>query len=133
MDLERQERSHRVGCRDLRRTQTSTSSRSKEEGDPEAHTEPEDIADRAGVHKQTVLRYFRSKEGIALAFRQIARQKFRTGLLNPARTVLVLEYWPDGGLARDAHAVRTTLATEMSREAGLDPATASSPDSWQQF
>jgi AcrR family transcriptional regulator len=38
----------------------------------------EDIAQRAGVHKQSVLRYFGSKEAIALAFRQIALQKFKS-------------------------------------------------------
>ena len=53
----------------------------------------EDIAARAGVHKQTVLRYFGSKEGIALAFRQIALHNFKKGLLDPNRSIGVLEYW----------------------------------------
>jgi len=112
----------------------------------------EDIADRAGVHKQTVLRYFGSKEGIALAFRQIALLKFRTGLLDPARTVPVLEYWRTfveasarevterGDMVRYTQLVESEpglmaaslaihmqyeeiLAAEFSREAGLDPAT----------
>lgn len=112
----------------------------------------EDIADRAGVHKQTVLRYFGSKEGIALAFRQIALQKFRAGLLDPARTVTVLAYWRDfiaasarevterGDMMRYSKLVESEpglmaaslaihiqyeemLSAELSREAGLDPAT----------
>jgi len=117
-----------------------------------ATTTLEDIAERAAVHKQTVLRYFGSKEGIALAFRQIALQKFRTGLLNLERTVSVLEYWrafvessarevmERGDIVRYAKLVESEpglmaaslaiqmqyeelLAAEFSREAGLDPAT----------
>ncbi len=112
----------------------------------------EDIADRAGVHKQTVLRYFGSKEGIAMAFRQVALQKFKTGLQDPARTVPVLEYWRSfvetsarevterGDIVRYAKLVESEpglmaaslaiqmqyeelLAAEFSREAGLDPVT----------
>jgi len=117
-----------------------------------AATTLEDIADRAAVHKQTVLRYFGSKEGIALAFRQIALQKFRTGLLDPARKVPVLDYWRNfieasarevterGDMVRYTKLVESEpglmaaslaihmqyeelLAAELSREAGLDPAT----------
>jgi AcrR family transcriptional regulator len=117
-----------------------------------AATTLEDIADRAGVHKQTVLRYFGSKEGIALAFRQIALQKFKTGLLDPARTVPVMEYWRSfveesarevterGDIVRYTKLVESEpglmgaslaiqiqyeeiLATEFSREAGLNPST----------
>ena len=87
----------------------------------------EDIADRAGVHKQTVPRYFGSKEGIALAFRQIALQKFKTGLLPPARAVPVLEYWRS---FVEASAREVTERGDMVRyasaslavEGGLDPA-----------
>jgi AcrR family transcriptional regulator len=53
----------------------------------------EDIAARAGVHKQTVLRYFGSKEEIALAFRQVALHNFKKGLLDPSRSISVLMYW----------------------------------------
>lgn len=117
-----------------------------------AATTLEDIADRAAVHKQTVLRYFGSKDGIALAFRQIALQKFRTGLWDPARTIPVLEYWrtfveasarevtergdmmrytklveSEPGLMAASLAIHMQyeeiLAAELSREAGLDPAT----------
>ncbi len=112
----------------------------------------EDIAERAGVHKQTVLRHFGSKEAIALAFRQIALEKFRAGLADPARTVPVLEYWRSfieasarevaerGDIVRYTKLVESEpglmaaslaihmqyeeiLASELSREAGLDPAT----------
>jgi AcrR family transcriptional regulator len=110
----------------------------------------EDIAERAGVHKQTVLRYFGSKEEIALAFRHVALNKFRAGLLDRTRTVPVLEYWRTfieasarevterGDLMRYAKLVESEpalmgaslsihmqyeelLAAEFSREAGLDP------------
>jgi AcrR family transcriptional regulator len=60
-----------------------------------AATTLEDIARKAGVHKQTVLRYFGSKEEIALAFRQVALHNFKKGLLDPDRQVGVLEYWRD--------------------------------------
>ncbi len=55
----------------------------------------EDVAAKAGVHKQTVLRYFTSKEQIALAFRQIAMRNFEKGLTDPNRRLSVLEYWRD--------------------------------------
>ena len=55
----------------------------------------EDVAAKAGVHKQTVLRYFTSKEQIALAFRQIALRSFERGLTDPSRRLSVLEYWRD--------------------------------------
>src|SRR5216684_4727750 len=51
-----------------------------------AGTKLADIAAMAGVHKQTVLRYFGSKEEIALAFRQVALGKFKHGLTDPARS-----------------------------------------------
>jgi AcrR family transcriptional regulator len=60
-----------------------------------AATTLEDIAREAGIHKQTVLRYFGSKDAIALAFRQVALDKFKAGLLDPARKLPVLEYWRD--------------------------------------
>ena len=58
-----------------------------------AATTLEDIAQKAGVHKQTVLRYFGSKEEIALAFRQVALHNFKKGLADPNRRVSVLQYW----------------------------------------
>jgi AcrR family transcriptional regulator len=58
-----------------------------------AATTLEEVAAKAGVHKQTVLRYFNSKEEIALAFRQVALRNFEKGLLDPNRTVPVLQYW----------------------------------------
>jgi len=110
----------------------------------------EDIAQRAGVHKQTVLRYFGSKEAIALAFRQIALQKFKAGLLDPERKTTVLEYWRNfieasarevaarGDMVRYSKLMESEpdliaaslgihlqyeelLASALSREAGLDP------------
>lgn len=60
-----------------------------------AATTLEDIARKAGVHKQTVLRYFGSKEEIALAVRQVALHNFKKGLLDPDRQVGVLQYWRD--------------------------------------
>lgn len=110
----------------------------------------EDIAERAGVHKQTVLRYFGSKEEIALAFRYVALKKFEDGLMDPERRVPVLTYWRTfmeasarevaerGDLMRFNKLVESEpalmaasmgihmqyeelLAAELSREAGLDP------------
>ncbi|HTS50360.1 MAG TPA: TetR/AcrR family transcriptional regulator [Bryobacteraceae bacterium] len=115
-----------------------------------AATTLEDIAGKAGVHKQTVLRYFGSKEEIALAFRQVALHNFKKGLLDPNRTINVLQYWRDfieasatevarrGDLLRYAKLVDSdpaltaaslkiqiqyeeALAAELSREAGKDP------------
>lgn len=60
-----------------------------------AATTLERIAVRAGVHKQTVLRYFGSKDEIALEFRKVALRQFRAGLLDPARKVSVIRYWRD--------------------------------------
>jgi AcrR family transcriptional regulator len=111
----------------------------------------EEIAAKAGVHKQTVLRYFGSKDEIAVAFRQVALHNFRKGLLDPNRSVSVLEYWrafieaSAREVTRRGDAVRYTklvesepalmaasfkiqmqyedlLAAELSREAGADPA-----------
>ena len=115
-----------------------------------AATTLEDIARKASVHKQTVLRYFGSKEEIALAFRQVALHNFKKGLLDPNRTVGVLTYWRDfiaasaAEVARRGDLLRYTklvesepalmaaslkiqiqyeeiLAAELSREAGKDP------------
>jgi len=115
-----------------------------------AATTLEDIAGKAGVHKQTVLRYFGSKEEIALAFRQVALHNFKKGLLDPARQINVLQYWRDfieasatevarrGDLLRYSRLVDSdpaltaaslkiqiqyeeVLAAELSREAGKDP------------
>ena len=115
-----------------------------------AATTLEDIANKVGVHKQTVLRYFGSKEEIALAFRQVALHNFKKGLLDPNRTVGVLQYWRDfieastAEVARRGDLLRYTklvesdpelaaaslkvriqyedlLAAELSREAGKNP------------
>jgi len=115
-----------------------------------AATTLEEIANKAGVHKQTVLRYFGSKEEIALAFRQVALHNFKKGLLDPSRTSNVLQYWRDfieasttevarrGDLLRYTKLVESdpaltaaslkiqiqyeeALAAELSREAGRDP------------
>lgn len=51
----------------------------------------EEIADAANVHKQTVLRYFKSKEEIAFARRNKVLEHFAEGLHN--RTGTVLEHW----------------------------------------
>jgi AcrR family transcriptional regulator len=117
-----------------------------------AATKLEDIASKAGVHKQTVLRYFGSKEEIALAFRQLALERFRAGLLDPGRKVSVLQYWRNfieasarevserGDLVRYEKLLESEpalmgaslamhmqyedlLAAELSREAGRDPET----------
>ncbi len=110
----------------------------------------EEIAAKAGVHKQTVLRYFGSKDEIAVAFRQVALHNFRKGLLDPDRKMGVLEYWRGfieasaREVTRRGDVVRYTklvesepaliaasfkiqmqyedlLASELSREAGVDP------------
>jgi len=111
----------------------------------------EEIAAKAGVHKQTVLRYFGSKDEIAVAFRQVGLHNFRKGLLDPDRAATVLEYWRDfiwesaRAVSRRGDVVRYTklvesepaliaasfkiqmqyedlLAAELSREAGVEPA-----------
>ncbi len=116
-----------------------------------AATKLEDIATGAGVHKQTILRYFGSKEEIALAFRQVALEKFTQGLLDPARSMPVLQYWrafielstrevmERGDVLRYAKLVvsepalvaaslsiflqyENLLAVALSREDGIDPA-----------
>lgn len=115
-----------------------------------AATTLEDIARKAGVHKQTVLRYFGSKEEIALAFRQVALHNFKKGLMDPSRKINVLQYWRDFILASTTEVARRgdllrytklvesdpaltaaslkiqiqyeeALAAELSREAGKDP------------
>jgi AcrR family transcriptional regulator len=59
----------------------------------------EQIAEMADVHKQTVLRYFRNKEEIALAFRIQAIEEFELGLVAPTRKVDPLTYWRHFALA----------------------------------
>lgn len=115
-----------------------------------AATTLEDIAAKAGVHKQTVLRYFGSKEEIALAFRQVALHNFKKGLSDPNRKMSVLKYWRDfieasatevarrGDMLRYNKLVESEpalmaaslkiliqyeeiLAAELSREAGKPP------------
>jgi AcrR family transcriptional regulator len=70
-----------------------------------AATTLDQIAEAADVHKQTVLRYFRSKEEIALADQLRRLEEFETGLLDPARTGSVMAYWRDH-IARSARRVR---------------------------
>ncbi|PZQ58283.1 MAG: hypothetical protein DI570_18165 [Phenylobacterium zucineum] len=53
----------------------------------------DEIADAADVHKQTVFRYFGSKEEIALVFRIDAFEEFKGSLLDPDRTVSVIQCW----------------------------------------
>jgi len=53
----------------------------------------DEIAEAADVHKQTVFRYFRSKEEIALVFRIDAFEEFKESLLDPDRTLSVIQCW----------------------------------------
>jgi AcrR family transcriptional regulator len=114
-----------------------------------AATTLEQIAELADVHKQTVLRYFKSKEDIALAYQTRRLEEFKTGLLNPQRRESVVEYWRDhvrrsaqnltarGGvetyqfidsdprlLAHSIaieHQYQELISEALSREAGVDP------------
>jgi AcrR family transcriptional regulator len=114
-----------------------------------AATTLEQIAEAADVHKQTVLRYFKSKEDIALAYQTRRFEAFKAGLLDPQRRESVIEYWRDhvrrsaeGLIARGgiethkfidtdprllAHAVsierqyQALISEALSREAGVDP------------
>lgn len=112
----------------------------------------EEIADAANVHKQTVLRYFATKEDIALVYRQIALEEFKSALLDPARKVSVIQCWRDhvvmtanrvaqrGDFFRYSELIHSDLklfgaslrieimheeliARALSEEAGVDPAT----------
>lgn len=56
-------------------------------------TTVEEIAEAANIHKQTVLRYFSSKEEIALAFRMEAFEELRRSLDDPGRTDSVITTW----------------------------------------
>lgn len=67
----------------------------------------EEIADAADVHKQTVLRYFKSKEEIAFALRDHIFENFAENL--PARTGSVISYWR-------AYIEQTSTATARSGE-----------------
>jgi AcrR family transcriptional regulator len=110
----------------------------------------EQIAEAADIHKQTVLRYFRTKEDIAFSARNRAYRHFADGLATRSGTVLehwrayvddisvgvaktgVLRRWYDF-LATDhrlyAYQLRlnqrfqATLATAFSEEDGVDPDT----------
>jgi AcrR family transcriptional regulator len=108
----------------------------------------EQIAEAAEVHKQTVLRYFKSKEDIAFAYRNQIYANFVEALAN--RTGTVLEYWREyivehaqtamrkGALRRWVKFIDSddrlfayqlhlnqryidTLADALSEEAGVDP------------
>ena len=108
----------------------------------------EQIAEAAEVHKQTVLRYFKSKEDIAFALRNRLYADFTEAL--PQRTGTVLEYWRkyigetsqiamrNGALRRWVKFIDSddrlfayqlhlnqkyidTLADALSEEAGVDP------------
>src|SRR5580698_1077983 len=108
----------------------------------------EQIAEAAEVHKQTVLRYFKSKEDIAFAYRNQVYARFVDALSN--RTGTVLEYWRQYIIEHSQTAMRKgalrrwvkfidsddrlfayqlhlnqryidTLADALSEEAGVDP------------
>ncbi len=53
----------------------------------------EQISNEAGVSIRTVLRYFGSKDQLALDWYQQAFERFREGLRSPHRKVDVLSYW----------------------------------------
>ena len=53
----------------------------------------EGIAERAGVHKQTVLRHFNGKAEIALRGQYEALAEFEAGLKDPARTMDAFAFW----------------------------------------
>lgn len=53
----------------------------------------EQIADLSDVHKQTVLRYFNTKEDIALAARIELTKNFEVELESPDRDQTAMEYW----------------------------------------
>ncbi|HEX2038573.1 MAG TPA: TetR/AcrR family transcriptional regulator [Acidimicrobiales bacterium] len=53
----------------------------------------EQICAEVEVHVRTLLRYFDSKEHIALAHQYDALERFRAGLLSPSRDVDALTYW----------------------------------------
>ncbi|MDB5694606.1 MAG: transcriptional regulator, TetR family [Sphingomonas bacterium] len=110
------------------------------------------IADVADVHKQTVLRYFNTKEEIALALRTHVLEQLRDRLLDESRNKPVIEIWrsfvsvsaraiaanPDqfrfnqfllqndkivAQLLLIEHRYEQILAEAFAREAGVDPAT----------
>ena len=108
----------------------------------------EQIAEAAEVHKQTVLRYFKSKEDIAFAYRNQIYAHFAEALANRSGTVL--QYWRQYIVEHSQIAMRKgtlrrwvkfidsddrlfayqlhlnqryidTLADALSEEAGVDP------------
>ncbi|HWK34749.1 TetR/AcrR family transcriptional regulator [Sphingomonas sp.] len=110
------------------------------------------IADLAEIHKQTVLRYFATKEDIALALHLATLEQFRDALERPDRVVSVLESWREhvvkwsrriganprqfqfgrslalndrimGHMLLVERRYEAMLAEAFSREAGLDPET----------
>ncbi|MEI9988526.1 MAG: TetR/AcrR family transcriptional regulator [Rhizomicrobium sp.] len=110
----------------------------------------EQIAELADIHKQTVLRYFKTKEEIALAYQLRAFEEFKKGLLNTHRRESAIEFWrahversakrlvARDGLAQSyrifdsdpkvlayaltlEHQYQELLSEALSREAGVDP------------
>jgi AcrR family transcriptional regulator len=110
------------------------------------------IADLADVHKQTVLRYFGTKEDIALALRIATLEHFHDELMSPDRTESVIQIWrrfvsrsskniaahPDqfrfhkfilsndkivAQLVLLERKYERVLAEALAREAGVDPTT----------
>lgn len=115
-----------------------------------AETTLNQIADMAEVHKQTILRYFATKEDIALALHFATLEQFRDALERPDRSISVLQSWRDhvvkwsrriaespkqfqfgrslvlndrilGHLLLVERRYETLLAAAFAREAGLDP------------
>lgn len=68
-----------------------------------ANTTLEQVAAEVDVHVTTLLRYFPTKQDLALALEQQAFERFRAGVTDPARSEPALDYYLDfiDRLARD--------------------------------